>query len=135
MPHAPVARKMTARYVREIAASAYRFQRELDAGERVMVGVNRYATPQQKHKIPLLRIDEHDALARKNGLLCGHRGYESAVVSRLRMVTIRRSPGLTSIWRGAFEMRSLSRRRIHAARATISQAQCPPVVPRLIPVR
>ncbi len=42
---------------REIAASAYRFQREVDAGERVMVGVNRYAKTDEK-AIPLLRIDE-----------------------------------------------------------------------------
>jgi methylmalonyl-CoA mutase, N-terminal domain len=42
---------------REIAASAYRFQREVDAGERVMVGVNRYAAAEEK-AIPLLRIDE-----------------------------------------------------------------------------
>jgi methylmalonyl-CoA mutase, N-terminal domain len=43
---------------REIAASAYRFQRELDAGERVMVGVNQYATGGEEKAIPLLRIDE-----------------------------------------------------------------------------
>jgi methylmalonyl-CoA mutase N-terminal domain/subunit len=42
---------------REIAASAYRFQRELDRGERVMVGVNGYVTTSES-KIPLLRIDE-----------------------------------------------------------------------------
>jgi methylmalonyl-CoA mutase, N-terminal domain len=42
---------------REIAASAYRFQRQLEAGERVMVGVNKYATDRDPH-IPLLRIDE-----------------------------------------------------------------------------
>jgi methylmalonyl-CoA mutase N-terminal domain/subunit len=42
---------------REIAASAYRFQREVDAGERVMVGVNRYQTTEEK-TIPLLRIDD-----------------------------------------------------------------------------
>ncbi|MEO7329437.1 MAG: methylmalonyl-CoA mutase family protein [Minicystis sp.] len=42
---------------REIAASAYRFQREVDANERVMVGVNAYVTTDEK-KIPLLRIDE-----------------------------------------------------------------------------
>ncbi len=42
---------------REIAASAYRFQREVDAGERVMVGLNRYAAAEEK-AIPLLRIDE-----------------------------------------------------------------------------
>ena len=41
---------------REIAASAYRFQRQLETTERVMVGVNKYAdeTPQT---IPLLRVD------------------------------------------------------------------------------
>jgi methylmalonyl-CoA mutase N-terminal domain/subunit len=43
---------------REIAASAYRFQRELEAGERVMVGVNKFAIAEEKLGIPLLRIDE-----------------------------------------------------------------------------
>jgi methylmalonyl-CoA mutase N-terminal domain/subunit len=42
---------------REIAASAYRFQRQLEANERVMVGVNRYAI-ENEAKIPLLKIDE-----------------------------------------------------------------------------
>jgi methylmalonyl-CoA mutase N-terminal domain/subunit len=42
---------------REIAASAYRFQRQLEAGERVMVGVNKY-TGDKDADIPLLRIDE-----------------------------------------------------------------------------
>jgi len=44
---------------REIAASAYRFQRQLEAGERVMVGVNKYGDPKDTDaNIPLLRIDE-----------------------------------------------------------------------------
>jgi methylmalonyl-CoA mutase N-terminal domain/subunit len=44
---------------REIAASAYRFQRQLEAGERVMVGVNKYDTGDARDaNIPLLRIDE-----------------------------------------------------------------------------
>jgi methylmalonyl-CoA mutase N-terminal domain/subunit len=42
---------------REIAASAYRFQRQLESGERVMVGVNKYATDGEPD-IPLLRVDE-----------------------------------------------------------------------------
>ena len=42
---------------REIAASAYRFQRQLESGERVMVGVNKYETDGETD-IPLLRIDE-----------------------------------------------------------------------------
>ena len=45
---------------REIAASAYRFQREMETDERVVVGVNRYesAAGEGGSKIPLLRIDE-----------------------------------------------------------------------------
>jgi methylmalonyl-CoA mutase, N-terminal domain len=42
---------------REIAASAYRFQRELESGERVMVGVNKYADG-SNHAIPTLRMDD-----------------------------------------------------------------------------
>jgi methylmalonyl-CoA mutase N-terminal domain/subunit len=42
---------------REIAASAYRFQRQLESGERVMVGVNKYEGDGQTD-IPILRIDK-----------------------------------------------------------------------------
>jgi methylmalonyl-CoA mutase, N-terminal domain len=42
---------------REIAASAYQFQRQMETGERVMVGVNKYVQ-EDGSKIPLLRIDE-----------------------------------------------------------------------------
>jgi methylmalonyl-CoA mutase N-terminal domain/subunit len=42
---------------REIAASAYRFQRQLEAGERTMVGVNKYESD-DGGAIPLLRIDD-----------------------------------------------------------------------------
>jgi methylmalonyl-CoA mutase N-terminal domain/subunit len=43
---------------REIAASAYRFQRALESDERVMVGVNRYRMEGENDRIPMLRIDE-----------------------------------------------------------------------------
>jgi methylmalonyl-CoA mutase N-terminal domain/subunit len=44
---------------REIAASAYRFQRQLEADERIMVGVNAYKTQAEAStQIPLLKIDE-----------------------------------------------------------------------------
>jgi len=44
---------------REIAASAYRFQRQLENEERIMVGVNRYVSEgEAESKIPLLKIDE-----------------------------------------------------------------------------
>lgn len=42
---------------REIAASAYRFQRELEENDRVVVGVNKYVASSEKN-IPTLRIDE-----------------------------------------------------------------------------
>jgi methylmalonyl-CoA mutase N-terminal domain/subunit len=41
----------------EIAEAAYRFQRQLDADEKIMVGVNKYVTD-AKHAISLVDIDE-----------------------------------------------------------------------------
>ena len=43
---------------REIADAAYRFQREFDAGERVIVGVNRYGDPDEELEIPLLEVSD-----------------------------------------------------------------------------
>jgi methylmalonyl-CoA mutase N-terminal domain/subunit len=43
---------------REIAGSAYEFQRALDAGQRVMVGVNHFENETEGDPIPLLKIDE-----------------------------------------------------------------------------
>ena len=43
---------------REIAKSAYDFQRALDGGERVMVGVNGFQMEEGGDKIPILKIDE-----------------------------------------------------------------------------
>jgi methylmalonyl-CoA mutase N-terminal domain/subunit len=42
---------------REIAASAYRFQRQLETGERAMVGVHAYASDAGS-SVPVLQIDE-----------------------------------------------------------------------------
>jgi methylmalonyl-CoA mutase N-terminal domain/subunit len=41
----------------EIAESAYKFQRQLETSEKIMVGVNKYASNNQ-HSIPLVEIDE-----------------------------------------------------------------------------
>ncbi|MHB8136953.1 MAG: methylmalonyl-CoA mutase family protein [Smithellaceae bacterium] len=41
----------------EIAEAAYRFQRQIDAKEKIMVGVNKYVTEAQ-HAVPLVEIDE-----------------------------------------------------------------------------
>jgi methylmalonyl-CoA mutase, N-terminal domain len=42
---------------REIARSAYDFQRQVDSGERVIVGVNRYQQAEDGDPIPTLKID------------------------------------------------------------------------------
>src|SRR5204863_3537631 len=42
---------------REIADAAYRFQREFDAGERVIVGVNGYTTA-EPIRVPVLSVPE-----------------------------------------------------------------------------
>jgi methylmalonyl-CoA mutase N-terminal domain/subunit len=60
---------------REIAESAYRWQREIEAGERIVVGVNAFKADEEE-PIPILKIDE--AVAR-------------AQVERLRAVKSRRS--------------------------------------------
>jgi len=44
-------------FVREIAEAAYRYQLMDDAGEKVVVGVNRYVLPEEK-PVAYLRIDE-----------------------------------------------------------------------------
>jgi methylmalonyl-CoA mutase, N-terminal domain len=43
---------------REIADAAYRYQREFDAGEREVVGVNAYVDPGEVLSIPLLEVSE-----------------------------------------------------------------------------
>ncbi len=42
---------------REIAKSAYRFQRDVEAGKRVIVGINKYVQEEDSN-IPLLKIEE-----------------------------------------------------------------------------
>ena len=44
-------------FQREIAESAYRYQKEVDNDERAIVGVNRYKTDEEI-TIPLLKMDE-----------------------------------------------------------------------------
>jgi methylmalonyl-CoA mutase N-terminal domain/subunit len=41
----------------EIAEASYKFQRQLENSEKVMVGVNKYSTSNQ-HSIPLVEISE-----------------------------------------------------------------------------
>ncbi|MBN1663311.1 MAG: methylmalonyl-CoA mutase family protein [Deltaproteobacteria bacterium] len=54
----------------EIADSAYRFQKQIDAGEKIMVGMNKYVNDDVQ-KIPLLDIDdsvEQEQIKRLNGV-------------------------------------------------------------------
>jgi methylmalonyl-CoA mutase, N-terminal domain len=43
-------------FQREIADSAYRYQMSLDAGEKTIVGVNRFVDPDEELTIPILKI-------------------------------------------------------------------------------
>jgi methylmalonyl-CoA mutase N-terminal domain/subunit len=52
---------------REIARSAFDFQREVDSGRRSVVGVNKYVTPDEGDNIPTLKIEhatEHGQIER-----------------------------------------------------------------------
>lgn len=41
----------------EIAESAYRFQKEVEKNERIIVGVNRYSNSNEDHTIPIHKVD------------------------------------------------------------------------------
>jgi methylmalonyl-CoA mutase, N-terminal domain len=51
---------------KEIAASAYRYQKQLDRKEKVIVGVNKFVDEEEDHQIPTLKIhqDSEDAQVR-----------------------------------------------------------------------
>jgi methylmalonyl-CoA mutase N-terminal domain/subunit len=53
---------------REIAASSYRFQRQLEQGERRMVGVNQHVRAEPGGKVPTLRIDPEIQRVKCEGL-------------------------------------------------------------------
>jgi methylmalonyl-CoA mutase N-terminal domain/subunit len=80
---------------REIAASAYRFQKQLEAGERVMVGVNKYADDKAQ-TIPLLRVDE-GACTTQVARLAQVKGERDASRARASLDAVRaaakRAPG------------------------------------------
>jgi methylmalonyl-CoA mutase N-terminal domain/subunit len=66
---------------REIADAAYRFQRELDAGERTIVGVNRHADPDEELAIPLLSVSEESERAQRARLERVRRERDSEAVA------------------------------------------------------
>jgi methylmalonyl-CoA mutase N-terminal domain/subunit len=76
---------------REIAQSAYDFQRKVDSGERAIVGVNKYVVD-EKDPIPTLKIDH---------------GPETGQIERIRAVRARRDAGKAS--RALDEVRAAAR--------------------------
>ncbi len=78
---------------REIADSAYRYQREFDAGEREVVGVNVHADPDEVLEIPLLQVSEASLRAHlaRLGRLRRERdpGPVAAALARLRDLAAR----------------------------------------------
>ncbi|HET6151255.1 MAG TPA: methylmalonyl-CoA mutase family protein [Polyangia bacterium] len=74
---------------REIAASAYQAQRQIDRGDRVIVGVNRHVTERQE-KIPTLKIDhepERSQIQRIGAL----RARRNAIAARAALDGVRRA--------------------------------------------
>jgi len=45
-------------FQREIGKAAYRYQREIEANDRIIVGVNDFVDPEEKIEIPLLKISK-----------------------------------------------------------------------------
>ena len=86
---------------REIADAAYRFQRELDTGERGIVGVNRYADPHEALEIPLLQVSEASLRAHLARLERTRRERDAVAVdgalSRLRDLAGRRESSDTNL--------------------------------------
>jgi methylmalonyl-CoA mutase N-terminal domain/subunit len=75
---------------REIAASAYRYQREVDAGSRTIVGVNRHVAAGAAPAIPTLKIDEgpeRDQVAAVRAL----RGRRDAAAAAEGLAIVRRA--------------------------------------------
>ncbi|MDE2779761.1 MAG: methylmalonyl-CoA mutase family protein [Chloroflexota bacterium] len=66
--------------VREIGESAYRHQREVDAGDRTVVGVNRYVT-ETPPLDNLLRVDPEVARQQAEGLANLRKSRDNALVS------------------------------------------------------
>jgi methylmalonyl-CoA mutase N-terminal domain/subunit len=64
----------------EIAAASYRYQREVEAGDRIVVGVNRFQSDEQP--IELLQIDEASARHQEAKLAALRKRRSSAAVAR-----------------------------------------------------
>jgi methylmalonyl-CoA mutase, N-terminal domain len=99
-------------FQREIADASFRYQAEVERGERVIVGVNRYEEPSEK-EIEILRIDE---------------ALEAKQIERVRSLRERRDSAaaeqaLARLERDAAEETNLMPAIIDAARAYVTMGE------------
>jgi methylmalonyl-CoA mutase N-terminal domain/subunit len=78
---------------REIQDSAYRFQKQVESGERVIVGVNRFAEEGEEPPVDILRVDPE---------------LEREQVEKVRALRARRDPGPWAAALDALEARARS---------------------------
>jgi methylmalonyl-CoA mutase N-terminal domain/subunit len=76
-------------FQREIAASAYRYQREIDQHRRVIVGVNEYET-EEPLSIPLLEMDPEGERRQRGRLARVRRERDNELLQR-RLVSLQRA--------------------------------------------
>ncbi len=67
---------------REIARSAFEFQREVDAKQRTIVGVNKYKSPDEGDNIPTLEIERSTESSQIERIKASRRTRDAAVVDR-----------------------------------------------------
>jgi methylmalonyl-CoA mutase N-terminal domain/subunit len=73
---------------REIAKAAYDFQRQVDSGERGIVGVNKYVSPEEGDGIPTLKIEAEVERAQVARAKAWKAARDGAVVTR-RLAEVR----------------------------------------------
>ena len=73
---------------REIARSAFEFQREVDSGRRPIVGVNKYVSPGEGDHIPTLKI-EHEVEAGQIARMKAFRGTRDAAVVERALAAVK----------------------------------------------
>jgi len=73
---------------REIARSAFEFQRDVDTGRRPIVGVNKYASAGEGDNIPTLKID-HDTEANQIERVRAFRGQRDPAAAERALAAVR----------------------------------------------
>lgn len=67
---------------RRIADSAFRYQREVDAHRKIVVGVNAFVDEDEQLKIPTLQIHADTEARQKQALACIRKGRDAALVEK-----------------------------------------------------